>query len=325
MITRPGYRRDTLIIDDDDKIPNIKNRRNGIGNRTITRPGTKQQSGISRSVIFNRMTVLGSEDAGIVELGEKTLAKLFEVKVPDTTDVEWIAEKNRLIAKYMTLGMTKEDAEAEVKINKPFGRPQRIITKQENIAQSALSTGQKIDELAEEVSQGRAEGKTDRALIRRQLILTLRSINSLTNLTKDELTNLKNLALRADIPSDHTALGLIPRYVDREFYDKNSGDINLLFVGKITQYIKSGGVESKGYNMNDIVKDFTASSNGRPAKTIPVMYRGLIRAKSKDRKYLDLAEGGIITKKQIKKIANNVPQGFNNPIFGITDSDLITP
>tara|TARA_R110001606_G_scaffold41396_1_gene111727 strand:- start:142 stop:1116 length:975 start_codon:yes stop_codon:yes gene_type:complete len=323
MITRPGYRRDTLIIDDDDKIPNIKNKRNGIGNRTITRPGAKQQSGISRAVIFNRMTVLGSENAGIVELGEKTLAKLFEVKVPDITDVQWIAEKNRLIAKYIALGMTKDEAEAEVKVNKPFGRAQRTITKQENIAQSALSTGQKIDELAEEVSQGRAEGKTDRALIQRQLSLTLRSINSLTNLTQAEILNLKNLALRADIPSDHKALGLSPRYVDKEFYDKNSGNINLLFVGKIAEYIKLGGVESKDYNMNDIVKDFTTSSNGRPAKTIPVMYRGLSRTRAKDRKYLDLAEGGIITRNQIKKVSKTVPQGFNNPIFGITDGDLI--
>ena len=151
-LQRPGFRRDEFMIDDNSKRLDIKNKRRGVGNRTIQRPGAKRAPGIPRSISFNRMSVIGSQNAGIVELGEKTLAKLFEVKVPDKTDITWIAEKQRLLKKYQTEGMTLEEAKAEVKMNKPLGREQRTITKQANIAQSGLSTADKLDEISEEVS-----------------------------------------------------------------------------------------------------------------------------------------------------------------------------
>tara|TARA_R110001606_G_scaffold85043_1_gene193028 strand:+ start:322 stop:1299 length:978 start_codon:yes stop_codon:yes gene_type:complete len=320
MITRPGYRQGDLIIDDPDKIPNIKNKRRGIGNRTITRPGAKQQSGFSRAVIFNRLSVVDSDNAGVVELGEKTLAKLFEVKVPDITDVKWIAEKNRLIAKYMALyGMTKDEAEAEVQVNKPLGRAQRTITKQENIAQSNLSTGQKIDELAEEVAQGRAEGKTDRTLIMRQLAQTIQGVRALGMMTKKELDTLRGLAIRANIPADHKSFGLNTVFVDKDFYDRNSGDINLLFVGKYTQFERKGGVASNDYNINQLVPDFSKkNASGMPAKTISQMYRSLSRKTITDIRYLDLSRGGLIDHKQLVLIAASAPNGINNPMFNIS-------
>ena len=319
MITRPGYRRDTVIIDSDDKIPNIKNKRNGIGNRTIIRPGAKREAGVSRSVIFNRLTVLDSENAGIVELGEKTLAKLFEVKVPDKTDTKWIAEKNRLIAKYIAQGMTKDEAEQEVKINKPLGREQRTITKMENIAQSNLSTSQKLDEIAEEVAQGRAEGATDRTLIMRQIAQTIQGVRALGLMTKRELDNLRGLAIRAKIPSDHKMLGLQPTYIDKDFYDMNSGDINLLFIGKYTQYEQKGGVASNDYNMNQLVKDFSKNANGLPAKSISQMYRALSHPPtSGNRKFIDLQRGGLISTTQLRLIAGGVKGGFANSVFDIS-------
>jgi len=323
MITRPGYRRDTVIIDSDDKIPNIKNKRNGIGNRTITRPGAKREAGIARSVIFNRLTVLDSENAGIVELGEKTLAKLFEVKTPDPTDTKWIAEKNRLIAKYMAQGMTKDEAEQEVKVNKPLGREQRTITKMQNIAQSNLSTSQKLDEIAEEIAQGRAEGATDRTLIMRQLAQTLTGINALSNLTQSELTNLKNMAMTASIPSDHKTIGITPAYVDKAFYDNNSGLINLLFVGKYAEFERKGNKGNANYNMNELVRDFALNNaTGLPAKNISSTYRSLSRTKQKDRRYLDLIKGGLISRKQLLKIIGGSPNTINNPMFNITDTNI---
>jgi len=322
MITRPGYRRDTVIIDSDDKIPNIRNKRRGIGNRTIIRPGSKKETGVSRAVIFNRLTVLDTENAGVVELGEKTLSKLFEVKVPDKTDTKWIDEKNRLIAKYMAQGLTKEEAEAEVKINKPLGRDQRTITKMENIALSNLNTTQKLDEIAEEIAQGRAEGTTDRTLIMRQIAQTIAGINTLSTMTQTELNNLKNMSMAAAIPSDHKTMGLAPAYVDRAYYDKNSGLINLLFVGIYTEYERKGGVATKDYNMNKLVKDFSKKPNGIPAKALSVAYGALSRPKAKDRRYLDLSAGGLISRSQLIKIIGGTPNNINNPMFDITDPDI---
>jgi hypothetical protein len=262
------------------------------------------------------MSVIGSQNAGIVELGEKTLAKLFEVKVPDKTDITWIAEKQRLLKKYQTEGMTLEEAKAEVKMNKPLGREQRTITKQANIAQSGLSTADKLDEISEEVSQGRSQSRVDRALVMGQLRQTIAGVQSIARMTKRELDSLKNLAMRADIPSSHSAMGITERFVDKDFYDNNSGNINLLFVGKLKEFIEKGGTETKDYNINYMVKDFSADPSGMPAKSLGQMYKALGR-KGPNRRFLDLLNGGIIKEAQLLSYASSTPQGFASNLFSI--------
>ena len=295
----------------------IKNRRSGIGNYTIIRPGAKATSGVNRNIGFNRLSVIDSENAGVVELGERTLAKLFEVKIPDPTDVTWLAENSRLLAKYQAAGMTKEEAELEIKTNKPLGREQRTLTKQQNIGVSNLSVGNKIAELKEEVVQGRVESKSDQAVLTAELTQVFRGVRSLQGMSLAEFKDLKQIASRTNIPSDRRLLGLDKVYVDKSYYDANSGNINLLFIGKLIDYEKKSG-ESKEYNMNSIVRDFSKGvPTGIPAKSIQSMYKALSRAFTRKPRYLDLDGGGLISEEQLRTIAGTFTNGFSNPVFAI--------
>jgi hypothetical protein len=300
----------------------IKNMRSGIGNFAILRPGAKATSGVARTIGFNRLSVVDSNNAGVVELGSKTLAKLFEIKVPDPTDVNWVAEKNRLLAKYLADGMTKMEAEREIKTNKPLGREQRTITKRQNIGDSNLTVSNKIAELKEEVMQGRAESSTDQAALYLELMKVFRGVRSIQAITVQEFNDLRRIAERAYIPSDRKMLGLNATYVDRAYYDENSGKINLLFIGKLLEFEKKGRGESKEYNMNLIVRDFSRGSKGStttglPAKTISSMYSAMSRGFPRRPRYLDLDSGGIISEEQLRVIAGTLSDGFNNPAFRI--------
>lgn len=317
MIQRPGSREGDDMVNEHARRQSIKNRRSGIGNYTILRPGAKKIPGIGRNIAFNRLSVIDAENAGVVELGEKTLAKLFEVKVPDKTDVTWLAEKARLIAKYQAEGMTKEEAEREIKVNKPLGREQRKITKLQNIGDSNLSVSSKIAELKEEVVQGRAESTSDQAVLTTTLAQVFRGVRSLQGMTLAEFKDLKQIASRTNIPSDRRLLGLDKVYVDKSYYDANSGNINLLFIGRLIEYEKRSG-DSKEYNMNLIVRDFSKGvAAGIPAKSIQSMYKALSRGITRKPRYLDLDNGGIISEEQLRTIAGTYTNGFGSPVFAI--------
>jgi DNA-binding protein H-NS len=325
MIQRPGSREGDDMGNTRVARQSIKNTRSGIGNYTIIRPGAKRTSGFGRSVAFSRLSVIDSENAGVVELGEKTLSKLFDVQVPDNRDITWIAEKARLLAKYQAEGMTRSEAEREIKINKPLGRAQRTITKKRNIAESNLSVSNKIAELKEEVDQGRAESRADQAMLVRELSRIFGSIRSMQTISSAEFNNLRRISERVNIPSSRTILGLNARYVDKDYYDSNSGSIHLLLIGKLIEAEKKG-VDYDKYNMNLIVRDYSKGikgiHDGLPAKSISSMYSALSRGFPRDPRYLDLDSGGLISQEQLRTLAGYYPGGFANPIFSIADTKL---
>jgi hypothetical protein len=322
MIQRPGIRAgEDMPNEPVQQQQSIKNMRSGIGNYTILRPGAKATSGVNRNIGFNRLSVINSENAGVVELGSKTLAKLFEIKIPDPTDVTWIAERDRLMAKYLADGMTKLEAELEVRTNKPLGREQRTITKRQNIGDSNLTVSNKIAELKEEVMEGRAESSSDQAAVYLELMKVFRGVRSIQAITVQEFNDLRRIAERAYLPSDRKMLGLDATYVDRAYYDENSGKINLLFIGKLLEFEQKSRGESKEYNMNLIVRDYSrgpkGSPDGFPAKTISSMYSAMSRGFPRRPRYLDLDNGGIISEEQLRVVAGTLPDGFNNPAFRI--------
>jgi DNA-binding protein H-NS len=325
MIQRPGSREGDDMANARVARQSIKNKRSGIGNYTIIRPGAKRTSGVGRSVAFSRLSVIDSENAGVVELGEKTLSKLFDVQVPDNRDITWLAEKARLLAKYQAAGMTKVEAEREIKINKPLGRAQRTITKKQNISASNLSVANKVAELKEEVDQGRAESKSDQAMLMRELSRVFGSIRSMQTISSAEFNNLRRIAERVNIPSSRTILGLNARYVDKDYYDSNSGSIHLLLIGKLLEAEKKG-VDYDKYNMNLIVRDYSKGikgiHDGLPAKSISSMYSALSRGFPRDPRYLDLDSGGLISQEQLRTLAGYYQGGFANPIFSIADTKL---
>ena len=164
-LIRPAYRLGTAVFDtanvnvrlNERQLP--ANTRNGIGNYTITRRNF-DASVISPRIAgdFDRLQALDIETQGAkVQLSDKTIEELFKMKIPDKTDTNWIAEKNRLVVDYVARGMTPEQIQQELEINKPLGREQRKIKSSQNFAEASLSVGDKIEEIKNQVVDGRVE------------------------------------------------------------------------------------------------------------------------------------------------------------------------
>ena len=140
-INRPAYRSATSTIDKMGSVHLPQNERTGIGNRTIIRPNFISPPIKGREVLnFEKLQATDIEQSGIkVQLGDKTIEKLFKVYINDPTDVKWIEEKNRRLQ----AGETEE----EIERNPPQGRPQRKVSKMTNFGAQGLSIQDKIEQL----------------------------------------------------------------------------------------------------------------------------------------------------------------------------------
>lgn len=316
-ISRPGYKRGlNPPISVKSKSIDIVNERRGIGNRTIIRPGFKQEDQIPRIVNFDKFQTLDIDNAGTVELGEKTLKKLLEVKIPDDTDKEWLAEKARLTTIYEAKGMSKEEIKQELETNKPLGRDQRYKTEKSSIGDARLSFSNKLSELRDEVRTGNTLSQAERATLAGQLAKIMNSTKSLAGLTTADIKNIAAILSKIKIPDDRASFGLVPRFVDKNFYDANSGAINLLALNKV----KAVG-ESKGYSYSEPFKDYDVHpTDGLPAKSVISMYRKLSQ-KGKDRKFLDLDFCSILSKNQLLDVITRTGDDIDtNSLYSV---DLI--
>ena len=105
-----------------------------MGNRTIIRQNFDAVEIKPRAVPdFDGIRAIDIENNGTtIQLSDKTLGELFTSKVPDHTDLQWITEKNRIVAILTAQGMSKQEIEHELDINKPLGREQRKIKSTSN-------------------------------------------------------------------------------------------------------------------------------------------------------------------------------------------------
>lgn len=313
-ISRPGYRRGlNPPISIKSEPIDIKNERRGIGNRVIRRPGFKQEDQIPRIVSFDKFQTLDIDNAGTVELGEKTLKKLLEVKIPDDTDKEWLAEKARLTTLYESKGMSEADIKKELEINKPLGREQRYKNEKSSIGDARLSFSDKLSELRDEVRKGNTLSQAERATLAGQLAKVLNNTRGLNNLTAADIRNITAILSKIKIPDDRKSFGLVPRFVDKDYYDANSGAINLLALNKV----KVAG-ESKGYTYSEPFKDYAKNpSDGLPAKSVVSMYRKIER-KGDARGFLDLDFCAILSKQQLLNfIATQGDDIDTNPLYSV--------
>jgi len=315
-LKRPAFQSGMpYVLREAGSIKNI-NQRHGLGNYEMKRPAFMSPDIKPRQVIdFDKLQALDIEQAGQkVQLGESTLKKMFEVAVPDSTDTKWLEEKARLTALYRRQGMTPEQITKELEVNKPLGREQRTTTEKRNIGTSNLSMADKLKEIKEEVDAGNAQSRAQQAILTGQLAVILNNTNAINALTQQQLQDLGQSLARIGVPTNHKRLGLIPRYVDNNYYLANAGMINLLLFSKVRET-----PNTNQYNYDLLVKNFVANANGLPAIRLTTMISGLRenRQGGVRRRYLDLERGGVISRAHLRDAANNDPQGFNSPEFAI--------
>jgi hypothetical protein len=311
---RPAFKsRTTNLNFNAQKIP--RNERAGLGNYDITRhnfdaPEIKPRMALD----FDKIQAIDIENFGTkIQLSEKTIEELFHTRIPDPQDTQWLNEKNRLVAVYQARGFTPEQIEIELNINKPLGREQRTIKTKQNIGQSALSTSDKLYEIKQEIEEGRAESRAQQAILTGQLSLILNDITTLSNLTQTQILNMTIIIARLNLPTTHTQFGLIPRFVDIDYYNANTGMINLLFFANVM------GDPNYNNGAGPITFDtpiYALNAQIPTAIKISSMISGLSRPGNK-RLFLDLLNRGTINYKNMKTIIDGLPGTINNPEISV--------
>lgn len=307
-IARPAFKLGVVNINSVDKSNLPKNIRNGLGNYDIERRNFEASEVRPRIAgDFDKLQAIDIETQGAkIQLSEKTIAELFKTKVDDKTDNQWLDEKNRLVALYQARGMTASEIENELSVNKPLGREQRKITSNQNIGQSTLTVKDKLQEIKQEVEDGRAESRAQQALLIGQLALIFRDTQAIENFTTLQLTDLSQTVARLNLPRSAKQLGIQPRYIDIDFYTANSGLINLFIFANLPldpQFNIIISYDSPVYNLKTIRKTQAlklSSAVSSMGKTL------------NNRCYMDLEQRGIIDHQQMEDITDNLTNGWDN-------------
>ena len=265
------------------------------------------------------MSGFATAQAGTTELSEQ-LNSLLTVNVPDPTDTKWLAEKERmtavLTAQLIAQRIPADERPAiiarELEVNKPLGREQRSKYVKENIATTTLNTAGKLTEIKQEITEGRAESRTQQIALLGQIANILKDVNSLRSLTSIQLADLGNSVGRLNAPTTYKDLGIPHRYVDNVFYNHNAGIINLMLFSRVRDE-----QQNDQYNYGLMVKNFARNpSTGLPAISLTSAVSALGRPGTQ-RRYLDLERGGLISQDTVRRIADNVRGGYDSKLFSI--------
>jgi hypothetical protein len=326
-IKRPAYKSGVEISRQEaDSIDDI-NQRNGLGNRRIVRPSFMSPPIKPRITLeFDKLQLLNIQEAGEnIKTTENKLGYTTTIQIPDITDFEWLREQTRLRAslrvQFTAAGFPVNEIPAmiarELEINKPLGREQRTVSSTtDDVANSdKLTTKNKLQRIIQDVRQGRAETRLGQQAITGQLINILQDTTAISLLTNIQLTGLGEALARIGVPASHKALGIIPRFVDKQFYDANAGIINLLLFSKVREQ-----PNTNQYNYDLLVKNFAGSVNGLPAVKLSRLVASLRRVGRggvpQGDRFLDLERGGLISIQEYR--AGIPPRGVvGNPDYDI--------
>jgi len=290
-IERPSFKSSTEVLKDfsNPLLPNYDRR--GHGNRNIMRKEFLAPDIKGREVLnFERLQAQDLEEGGIkVQLGDKTIEKLFKIQVADSTDRSWIDEKNRRLA----AGETDE----QIRMNPPFGRPQRKVSKNVNFAQQGLDMTDKLETLQTAIVQGAAESKADLAQVAAQLALVVGNADDMKQVNAENRAQIDEILKRVAIPRDWRAAGFKHRLYSVNQYRAESGLINL--------YLLSNLGSTRSFDRPIYVKDT------RNPVSIHQIVNNLSRNDStgKAQKFLDLKTRLIISSSEAMELANQGVDG----------------
>lgn len=228
-LSRPAFKSGTILKQPKLTDSIILEKREGLGNKDITRSNFISPPIKGREVLsFERLQAQDIETGGIkVQLGDKTIEKLFKIQVDDPTDKKWVDEKNRRMA----LGETLE----QIKNNPPLGRPQRKVSKMTNFGAQGLSIDDKIEQLKRATEQGQAESKRDMAQLIANAALLVSNVQGLQLLSQAAINDLRATILRLNIPKNYRAMGFQHRFFILQQYKQQAGMINLFLLSNLEQ------------------------------------------------------------------------------------------
>ena len=304
-----------------DDISHI-NKRRGIGNNEILRENFLQPD-IAPRMANSFSAIVVERPDNVFELGKNTLDRMFEVKVPDSTDFEWIREEARLRARLtptiqrqnptFTTAEVKAMVDSELKINKPLGREQRMKLEKKNIAQANLSVEDKIKELSQEVVQGQTLNNTAKADVLAQLALSFATVKAdqavnYATLGADIAKILKNTGAKT-LTYKQVFGANQARIVDYSFVKNNVGQLTVYFYSWVEAQDNPNGIRYITYNKpiydlktpidkKDLTKGFYISKVAF-ASMVSDVSRALAQ-----RRYLDLELRALITPYQACYVAN---------------------
>jgi hypothetical protein len=250
---------------------------------------------------------------------------MFEVKVPDSTDFEWVREEAKMRARLtpniqrqnpaLTPAEVKAMVDSELKINKPLGREQRMKLEKKNIAQANLSVEDKIKELGQEISQGQALNNTAKADVLAQLALSFQNLKAEQGVNFSVLgstiaqilngTGAKTLSYKQLFGANQ------PRIVDYTFVSANTGQLMIYLYSWVSSQDNPAGIRYITYNkpVYDIKNPIDRKDLSKGFEIDKVSFASMKTDTNRvgdKRRYLDLANRALITPYQANYIANNM-------------------
>ena len=267
-------------------IQSIKNKRIATGNSNIIRPYIESEA------IKWRIIPSFISKSLEVELGSKTLDKLFKIQVDDPLDTQWIQEKNRRIA----LGETLD----QIKASPPFGRPQRKIDKMVNFATAGLTQDDKLEAVKSAVDNGFLNNRADAQQLTAQVALILGDIAGLSTITQTGLNDLDIVIRKLNVPANWKEV-FPNRIFSVDQYRGQSGLINLFLLSNLDKFNRrldrpvfmyDEQLKPTGYvSITQIINNLQSkvSGNSRVSKFLDLELRGIIP----ENVAIDLANSGV--------------------------------
>ena len=165
-----------------------------------------------------------------------------------------------------------------------------------------------MEEIKQEVVDGRAESRTQQALLIGQLALIFADTQTVVNFTRQQFIDLSQTLARLNISQNRKQIGLDKRYVDIAYYNANQGLVNLYIfsnIGSDPNYNRGIDYQTPVYNFA------TRPGIGIPAIGFSSMITALGRPADR-RRYLDLETRGMISQVQLRAIVAGLNKNWDN-------------
>jgi hypothetical protein len=238
---------------------------------------------------FERLQAQDIESAGIkVQLGDKTIEKMFKIQMADKSDVTWLAERARRLA--------AGESEEQIANDPPFGRSQRKISTMRNFAAQGMSVDDKIETILAAVGQGNSDNRDDMAQVLAQTATLLDSNVRLQAITRSGMSNLQTVITRLNIPRGYKSAGFTQRLYNFDQYKDQAGLINLFLLSNL-----------KGRDINTAILSIPeVGSNSPPVLRGLTDMRVLLSATAqRPGKFLDLKNREVIPRSMAVSLANS--------------------
>lgn len=303
-LKRPAFLYNTgvQITGDAPSIEAFADKRQGNGNDKMTRPAFYQSPVQPRNLVnFDKLTAIDLTDENqMIRDRDGDKMAIFNVRFPDPQDSMWISEKNRIVddLKSKNSRIKPSEIEAFLQLNKPLGRDQRTIIKKTNLFDSNMSLQRTIDIMYDELNSNQYVSNILQNTVKHNLERVMTKGKTLKKLQRKTLEELDFLVRKAKIPISHSELGLIPRFIDYNYYMANAGKINLLLFSNV-----AASKPSKNYNYEYLVKNLTTTGS-RGYTLQEALYLMAEGNKNDEYFYMDLHLCGIIDEEQLTASVN---------------------